>query len=188
FKADRSALDAYLKMLSANPPSSSWSSKEAMAFWINAYNAFTVQLIVDNYPLSSITNLDGGKTWKVKRISIGGKKYSLDQIENGILRPTYKDARIHFAVNCAARSCPPLLNRAWTAANLNSNFDKQAKAFINNPKFNKIGAGKVEISKIFEWYAADFGNIVDYLNKYSTTKISSGAAVGYLDYDWALNE
>ncbi|MCF8243807.1 MAG: DUF547 domain-containing protein [Saprospiraceae bacterium] len=186
-KKDKTKLDAYLKTLEANPPQDDWSRAEKMAFWINAYNANTVKLIVDNYPVASITKLDGGKPWDVKRVKIGSKTYSLDNIENAILRPQFKDARIHFAVNCAAQSCPPLLNRAWTAANLESNFEKQAKAFINNSKFNKISAKSVQLSKIFEWYAADFGNLIDFLNKYATTKIGNGAKVGYLEYDWGLN-
>lgn len=181
-------LEAYLKLLADNPVQSSWSRNEKMAYWINAYNAFTVKLILDNYPLSSITSLSGGKVWDKKWIKLGDKTFSLNNIENDILRPRYKDARIHFAVNCAAKSCPPLLNRAWTAANLNSNLSQQAKKFINNSAFNQVGANKVVISKIFEWYAADFGNIVDYLNKYSNTKINANAQLSYQEYDWALNQ
>ena len=188
FKSNKSALDAYLKHLEENPIESNWTRGEKMAYWINAYNAFTVKLIVDNYPLASITKLHGGKPWDVKWIKLGNKTYSLNNIENDILRPQYKDARIHFAVNCAAKSCPPLLNRAWTAANLNSNFEKQAKAFINNASFNKISADKVQISKIFEWYAGDFGNIITYLNKYANTKINPSAKVEYLEYNWDLNK
>lgn len=187
FKAQKADLQKYLDDLAANTPSSEWGRKETMAYWTNAYNAFTIKLIVDNYPISSITKLENGKPWDKKWIKLGDKTYSLNNIENDILRPKYKDARIHFAVNCAAQSCPPILNKAWTAANLAANFEKQAKAFINNPKFNKISANSIEISKIFEWYAADFGNIIDYLNKYSTTKISADAKVSYMEYDWALN-
>ncbi|MFT6358233.1 MAG: hypothetical protein ACJAYJ_002454 [Saprospiraceae bacterium] len=188
FKAQKTVLQNYLDELAANPPTNSWGRKEAMSYWINAYNAFTVKLIVDNYPLKSITDLEGGKPWDKKWIKLGGKTYSLNNIENDILRPKYKDARIHFAVNCAAISCPPILNKAWTASNLNANFNRQAKAFINNPKFNKTSADAVEISKIFDWYAADFDDIITYLNKYSTTKINAGAKVSYMEYDWALNE
>lgn len=187
-KKDKAKLEAYLKALEANAPLDSWSKGEKMAFWINAYNAATVKLIVDNYPLASITKLDGGKTWDVKRVKIGGKTYSLNNIENDILRPQFKDARIHFAVNCAALGCPPLLNRAWTAANLESNLEKQALAFINNPRFNKISEKSVQVSKIFEWYAADFGNLISYLKKYTTKKLSPDAKVTYLDYDWGLNK
>jgi len=104
------------------------------------------------------------------------------------LRPVYKDARVHFAVNCAAKSCPPLLNRAWTAENLEGFYDAQAKAFINNPAFNRIGANQVTVSKIFEWYAKDFDNLISYLNQYSAVKINPRAQVRFMDYDWALNE
>ncbi|MBI1228115.1 MAG: DUF547 domain-containing protein [Bacteroidetes bacterium] len=187
-KKDKAKLEAYLKTLESNPPQDGWSRGEKMAFWINAYNASTVKLIVDNYPLASITKLDGGKTWDVKRVKIGGKTYSLNNIENDILRPQFKDARIHFAVNCAALGCPPLLNRAWTAANLESNLEKQALAFVNNPRFNKISEKTVQVSKIFEWYAADFGNVTGFLNKYATKKIGSGAKLTYLEYDWGLNK
>ena len=187
FKNDKAKLQTYLNLLKNNPPQSNWPRNKAMAFWINAYNAFTIKLIVDNYPVSSITKLDGGKPWDRKWIKIGEKTYSLNNIENDILRPKYKDARIHFAVNCAAKSCPPILNRAWTADNLNRNFEKQAKAFINDQNFNKIAVKKIQISKIFEWYASDFGNLIDYLNKYSNTKINSNARVEYLEYNWDLN-
>jgi len=187
-KADKNKLEDYLKTLSANAPEESWSKAEEMAFWINTYNAFTVKLILDNYPLSSINKLHGGKPWDQKWIKIGSKTYSLNNIENDILRPKFKDARIHFAVNCAAKSCPPLLNAAWTASNLNSNLDAQAKKFINNPAFNKLSEKKVEVSKIFEWYKEDFGNLPAFLNKYASIKVGAKAKVLFLEYDWGLNE
>lgn len=188
FKADQSKLDAYLKKLSDNPVQSSWSRNEKLAYWINAYNAYTVKLIVDHYPVKSIKDIYGGDPWSKKWIKLGSKTYSLNQIENEIIRPQFKEPRIHFAVNCAAKSCPPLLNRAWTSDKLNTYFDQQAKAFINNPAYNKISAKKVQVSKIFEWYGSDFGNLPGYLNKYATTKISSSAKVEFLEYDWALNK
>jgi len=188
FKTDKAKLNTYLAHLRSNPVKKDWPKAEKMAYWINAYNAFTIKLIVDKYPVGSIMDLHDGKVWDVKWIKLGDRIYSLNQIENDILRPVYKDARIHFAVNCAAKSCPPLLNRAWTADNLGRYFDQQAKAFINNGKYNKIDASSVQISKIFEWYAGDFGNMVEYLNKYSTIKINKNAKVSYREYDWALNE
>jgi len=187
-KTDVAKLDQYLKDLADHPIESSWSREDKMAYWINAYNAFTVKLILDNYPLKSITDLENGKPWDKKWMKLGGKTYSLNNIENDILRPTYKDARIHFAVNCAAKSCPPLLNKAWTGKNLESNFERQAKAFINNPTYNKVSENNIEISKIFDWYAVDFGNIVEYINKYAAKKASSSAKVEYKEYDWSLNE
>ncbi len=189
FKADAIAFDAYLKSLAANPVQSSWSRGQKMAYWINAYNAFTIKLIVDNYPVKSIMDLNGGKPWDRKWIKLGGKTYSLNNIEHDILRPQFKDARIHFAVNCAAKSCPPVWNKAWTAANLNGQLERSTKAFINNTKYNNVGGSNAAISKIFEWYAVDFGDsIVSYLNKYAATKVEVGTTVTYKDYNWALNE
>lgn len=187
FKADKAKLQTYLDVLAASPVQDNWSRAEKMAYWINVYNAFTIKLIVDNYPVSSITKLHNGKPWDVKWIKLGNKTYSLNEVENDILRPKYQDARIHFAVNCAAKSCPPLLNRAWTGENLKSYLEKQTAAFINNAKYNTISARKVEVSKIFEWYASDFGNLIEFLNKYSKTSINKGASVSYKEYDWGLN-
>lgn len=187
-KAEEAELDAYLDHLENTPVQQDWSRAKKMAYWINAYNAFTVKLILKNYPVSSITKLEGGKPWDVKWIRLGDKTYSLNNIEHDILRPQFKDARIHFAVNCAARSCPPLLNRAWTEENLNDYFDQQAKAFINDPKYNEIRTSEVTLSKIFEWYREDFGNLIDFLNKYSTTSIKENAEISFKEYDWTLNE
>ena len=187
FKANQNQLDAYIKALSENTPQSDWPSKKEIAYWINAYNAGTVKLILNNYPVKSIKNLHGGKPWDVKWLELGGKKYSLNEIENDILRPKFKDARVHFAVNCAAKSCPPLLNKAWTSENLESTYERQTKAFINNSSYNTISENEVEISKIFEWYAEDFGDIITFLNKYSTLKISPNAKVSYKEYIWDLN-
>ena len=187
-KADKAALEAYCKTLSDNPAQDSWSREEKMAYWINAYNAFTIKLIVDNYPTKSILNFDGGKTWDVKRIKLGDKKYSLNQIENDILRPQFKDARIHFAINCAAKSCPPLHNRAYTADNLEATLEARTKAFVNDVKHNTLTASKAQVSKIFDWYGADFGDLKKYLNKYADTQLKSNATVTFNEYNWDLNE
>ena len=187
-RKDRRILDTYLKFLSQNHPDASWSREEQMAFWINAYNAYTIVLILDNYPLSSITQLEGGKVWDKKWITIGNKRYSLNNIENDILRPQFQDPRIHFAVNCAAKSCPPLHNRAFTASNLDTLLDKQTKAFINDETYNKITKKAVTVSKIFDWYAEDFSDLIGYLNEYSNTAIQSNAAIKFTEYDWSLNE
>lgn len=188
FIADKPALDAYLQLLSENVPANSASREEKMAFWINAYNAFTIDLIARNYPTTSILKFDNGKTWDVKRIKLGGKKYSLNQIENDILRPQFKDARIHFAINCAAQSCPPLYNHTFEADQLDSLLDLRTRQFVNDKKYNSLSAKSVKVSKIFEWYAADFGNLNAFLNKYSTVKIGSKATVGYNEYNWDLND
>jgi hypothetical protein len=188
FRGSQAKLNAYLDKLKSNPPVASWSRNEKMAYWINAYNAFTVKKIIDNYPLGSIQELSGGKVWDDKWINLGDKTYSLNEIENGILRPTYKDARIHFAVNCAAKSCPSLHNRAFTAGNLESKLAQLTKKFVNNTDFNTITADKVTVSKIFDWYSADFGDLKAFLNKYSNTPINADAALDYTEYNWSLNE
>ncbi len=185
-KASNRALNAYCSSLSSNPPQDSWSRNEQLAYWLNAYNAFTLKLITENFPLNSITDLNGGKPWDKKWIEIGNQTLSLNGIENDIIRPRYNDGRIHFAVNCAAKSCPPLANYAFTAGNVNSKLEALTKSFVNSSA-NEISSGSINISKIFDWYKADFGNLVTFLNKYSNTKIDAGATVNYMDYDWSLN-
>ena len=186
FKSDKTALDSYIKTLSDNAPQDSWSKNDKMAYWINAYNASTIKLIIQNYPLSKITDLDGGKTWDVKRLSFGGKKLSLNDIENQILRPM-GDARIHFALNCAAKSCPPLYNEAFTAANLNDCLELRTKQFINSSA-NSLKSNEIKVSKIFDWYGKDFGNVAAFVSKYAKTKVSKTAKVSFGEYDWRLNE
>ncbi|MFT6001199.1 MAG: hypothetical protein ACI81P_003668 [Neolewinella sp.] len=187
FKKDEAKLDIYLAELSGNSPTSDWTRREGMAYWINAYNAATIKLILRNWPLKSIMDLHGGKPWDVKWIELGGKTYSLNNIEHDILRPRYKDPRIHFAVNCAATSCPPIPNKAFTPSNLTSLMDARARAFIRNPAYNTIGE-TVAVSNIFDWYGEDFGDLREYLNKYATTPIPEGKEIGFKAYDWALNK
>jgi hypothetical protein len=186
FKTDLETLDTYMRSLNENAPTENASKEERLAYWINAYNAVTVRLIVGNYPLTSITKLDGGKPWDVKRYSNGSKKMSLNDIENNILRPM-GDARIHFALNCAAKSCPPLLNEAFTGENVQKLLEQRTKQFINSSR-TVVEKDGIKVSKIFEWYAKDFGNVVDFVNKYAKVKAAKAAKVTYLDYDWSLNE
>jgi hypothetical protein len=186
-KANKKELDALTKSFSEAKVLPSWNKDDQLAFWINAYNLFTIDLIIQNYPVKSIQQLDGGKPWDVKRIQIGGKKYSLNNIENDIIRPQFKDARIHFAVNCAAKSCPPLLNSAFLGKTLDVQLDMVTKKFINNTKYQTITASKLTSSKIFDWYATDFGDIVTFINKYSSVTINKNAGVVFKEYDWSLN-
>ena len=181
-----SELNAYCKLLENNAPSGDWSKNERLAYWLNAYNAYTLKLIVDNYPLQSIMDLDGGKPWDKKWIKLDSKTLSLNDIEHEIIRPTFGDARIHFAVNCAAKSCPPLANFAFTGRNVNTKMEELTKKFINSSA-NEITADRIVISKIFDWYAKDFGNRIDFINKYSDIKIDPKAKVKFMDYDWRLN-
>jgi hypothetical protein len=199
FIKDKSKLDTYLKTISTNAPDRrTWSKDEQLAYWINAYNAFTISLIVENYPVKSIKDLGPAlkiplikDVWHYKFFKIGGKESSLDEIEHSILRKEFEEPRIHFAINCASVSCPPLLNEAFMASKIESQLMKVAKNFINDKSRNKISVNAVEISPIFSWFKGDFtakGSIVDFLNKYSSVKISSNAKVSHLDYNWNLNE
>ncbi len=187
FKEDKAALETYIKSLSDNLPAESLAKADKMAYWINAYNALTIKLILDSYPLSSITKLDNGKTWDVKRFKLGAKTYSLNDIENDILRPM-GDARIHFAINCAAKSCPALLNEAFTGKNLQALLETRTKRFVNDPKANILKGKDIKVSKIFDWYGKDFYSVADFVNRYATSKIPKDAKLGYTEYDWSLNE
>ncbi|AMQ56149.1 DUF547 domain-containing protein [Algoriphagus sanaruensis] len=199
FIKDKAKLEQYLKLISENAPDRKiWSKNQQLAYWINAYNAFTVKLIVDNYPTQSIRDL-GPKlkiplirdVWHYKFFKIGGVESSLDEIEHSILRKEFDEPRIHFAINCASVSCPPLLNEAFMAEKLESQLQKVAVAFINDPTRNKINPEKVQISSIFSWFQGDFtkkGSLIDFLNQYSKVKIKSNAKVSHLDYNWNLNE
>jgi len=174
-------------LLAEDAPDGDWSRNEALTYWLNAYNAYTLKLILNNHPVKSITDLHGGKPWDVKWIKLDGKTYSLNQIEHDIIRPRYKDPRIHFAVVCAATSCPPLASYAFDADIVNRQLDRLARSFINNKKFNQT-EDEVKISKIFDWYGEDFGDVRTYLNKYLDTDIPEGTEIGYAEYDWALNK
>ncbi len=186
FKKDEAALDKYCATLAKAIPAKDWNKDASLAYWINAYNAFTIKLILKNYPVKSITDISKGKPWDEKWIKLGSQTYSLNNIENDIIRPTYKEPRIHFALNCAAVSCPPLANKAFTAVNLESMLATRTIAFVNSSA-NDLTGSKIQVSKIFDWYGEDFGNVVSFLNKYANKKVSSAATVGYKDYDWKLN-
>ncbi len=186
-KSETGKLDDYLGILKNAEISKAWTSNDKLAFWINAYNAFTIKLILDNYPVSSIMDIHKGKAWDVRWIEIDGQKLSLNQIENEIIRPRFNDPRIHFAVNCAAISCPPLHNKAFVAETLDVDLDRLTKTFINDENFNIIGEKKVQLSKIFQWYAADFGDLSEFLKKYVDTPLTDKVKISFISYDWALN-
>ncbi len=199
FIEDKKELDIYLDLLSNNAPDrDKWSQQEQLAYWINVYNAFTIKLIIDNYPLKSIQDLHPtvkiplvNTVWHKKFFQIGGKDASLDEVEHKILRKEFDEPRIHFAVNCASYSCPPLLNEAFVPEKINQQLESQAKKFINDKRHNNLEANNIQISQIFSWFKGDFtsnGSLIDYLNKYSDVKINSGAKVSNKKYDWSLNE
>jgi hypothetical protein len=198
FIRDSVQLNQYLKQLSDNPPQNSWSRDDQLAYWINAYNAFTVQLIIRHYPLKSIKDI-GSKIkipfvntpWDLKFIRIGKEKFDLNNIEHGILREKFKEPRIHFAIVCASVSCPRLLNEAFVGDRIQQQLDAQARDFINDNSRNKITANAAQFSQIFNWFRGDFtrnGTLTDFINRYSGIKINKNARISFLDYNWGLNE
>ncbi len=189
FMRDSSQLYRYFKQLSDNPPKESWSREEKLAYWINAYNAYTIKLVIDSYPLKSIKDLQD--PWGKKFFKIDGAWHSLGELEHKILRK-FGDPRIHFAINCASISCPVVWNRAYTATSLHVALDEQTEKFINDPTRNTITKTEVSVSKIFSWYKKDFkvngGDVKDFINRYANVKISNQSKKGYKTYDWGLNE
>ncbi len=186
-KLRESELDNYLINLENNVPQSNWEKSEIMAYWINAYNGYTIKMILNNYPVKSITKLYNGEPWKYSWIKLAGKTISLDNIEHDILRAKYKDPRIHFAVNCASKSCPQLPQEAFTSKNLDKLLTQNAKSFFNST-LNIITKDKMKLSKILDWYKQDFGNVHQFVSKYSEIKPNKSAKIEYLEYDWGLNE
>lgn len=181
-------LEDYLKYLSQNPPTNSWAKEEVLAYYINLYNAGTVGLILENYPLKSIKDIS--RPWTKERISVGSKIISLDDIEHGILRKM-GEPRIHFALNCASISCPKLSNEAYTSGNINNQLNRATKEFIQSDK-NDINRSQPKISSIFDWYRKDFmqddKSVITFINHYSDIEINTNAKISYKKYDWQLNE
>jgi hypothetical protein len=199
FINDRLEFQKYLDILSNNPPEDNWSKEDKEAYWINAYNAFTVKLIIDHYPVKSIKNI-GPKhqipfvntPWQKKFFKIGKEDYKLDKIEHHILRKQFNDPRVHFAIVCASWSCAKLRNEAYEGSRLNDQLDDQAKDFLTDKRKNIITPEKAQLSSYFEWYRNDFEkkgvSFIDFINQYSPVKIKKDADISYLDYNWALNE
>ena len=196
---DRNKLEEYLQLLSNNPPGEQWSRNEQIAYWINAYNAFTLKLIIDHYPLNSIKDIGSSiqipfvnTPWQKKFFSIGGNKMDLDEIEHNILRKRFNEPRIHFALVCASRSCAKLRREAYTGSKLDEQLNEQTRAFMANKNKNKITADNAAISSYFKWFKKDFtknnGTVREYINKYAPVKINENASITYLEYDWSLNE
>ncbi|WP_299013201.1 DUF547 domain-containing protein [uncultured Polaribacter sp.] len=191
-KADEAKLDTFISYLEKTTPAKSWSDNKKRAFWMNAYNAYTIKTILNNYPLKSIMDVKkkGKDAWNIPIAKVGGKNYTLNNIEHDILRKTLFDARIHVGVNCASGSCPKLGNLAFTENNVDATLEKLMKEFINDPTRNKLSNKKLQLSSIFDWYKGDFtknGSLTDYLNKYADVEISKKARTSYLKYDWSLN-
>lgn len=197
FIVDSVQFNKYLALLSANHPNEkNWSEAERLAYWINAYNAFTIQLIIDNYPIASIKDIKNGipfvsTVWDITFIKIEDIEYDLNNIEHNIIRQKFDEPRIHAAVICASRSCPQLRNEAFTAERLEEQLEDEMRRFVNEPTRNKImSADKAELSKIFSWYKGDFtkkSSLIDFINKFSENKLNADAEISFMDYAWELN-
>lgn len=203
-------LSEYADWLAKANPDTLPNEKEKLAVWINAYNAYTLKIICDNYPVESINELHSGgliigsvlKTtvWDEKIVIVNGKTMTLNTIEHEIIRPEFKDPRAHFALVCASKSCPPLRSEAYEGETLDRQLDDQGKAFLSDPFRNEFDPVKMraEISKIFSWYESDFGSskeaVLRYVARFLPVAISrqiladsSEWEISYKSYDWSLN-
>ena len=171
------------------------------AYWVNMYNALTIKVILDNYPVKSIRDIDtsgifANGPWGSELVTIEEETLTLDDIEHGILRPIWKDPRIHYAVNCASIGCPNLSKDAFTAANTEKLLEQGAKAYINSPRGFEFDGDELIVSSIYKWFAYDFGNsekgVIDHLSKYASAeqleKLKATKKISDTDYDWGLNE
>ncbi|MDE1975694.1 MAG: DUF547 domain-containing protein [Elusimicrobia bacterium] len=209
-------LDLYLKTLAAVPRGEfkSWPTSDQLAFLLNLYNAATLRLIVSHYPIKSIKDIGHlwQSPWDLPVVHLFGKTITLNDVEHGIIRKDYAEPRVHMALVCASKGCPPLRDEPYVGARLNAQLDDQARAFLRNPDKFRIDrkAGVVYLSSIFKWYGQDFiprylpasgfglGSakeraslhfIGDYLSAADRDYLAKGRyRVDYLDYDWSLNE
>jgi hypothetical protein len=195
WKKDQTNLNAYLKLLSQNPPNDTyWTKNEQKAYWINLYNAFTVSLILIHYPINSIKDIKNGvpfvnTVWDIKFIEVKNEFYDLNNIEHGILRSKFKDARLHSALNCASFSCPALSQDAYKAEILELQLDSATSSFLKDTLRNRIDLKPMKISSIFKWYFMDYrseGGVKKFITKYVPG--FSDSKITYLEYNWNLNE
>ncbi len=202
-KSDRKGLDQYLTTVEAVTPADygKFTDPQKLAFLINAYNAFTVKLILDNYPVKSIKDLGGtfSSPWKKKFFKFFGEESHLDNIEHDHIRKEFNEPRIHFAVVCASKGCPALWNEAFTPEKMETQLERNARAFLKDSQRNRFNVEKnrFEVSKIFDWYGKDFekkfGSVQNFLaprmgkTPAEETKMKE-AKIDHTDYDWTLNE
>jgi hypothetical protein len=189
---DKAALAAYIARLEATD-TATLARPEQLAFWFNLYNAATVKLILDNPGIGSIQDIK--KPWDQPVATVKGRALTLNEIEHGIIRPIAKDARIHYAVNCASMGCPNLARAPFTGAALDAQLNAAARTYVNHPRGVSVAKGEVRLSKIYGWYRDDFGKddaaLFDHIRQYAEPALAESLkdvkkASGY-DYDWALN-
>ncbi len=197
--ADRKGLADYIARLAALPVSR-YSRPEQRAYWINLYNALTVNQVLAHYPLKSIRDISsglfGGGPWDEALVTIEGEEVSLNDIEHRILRPIWKDPRIHYAVNCASVGCPNLLRSAFTAGTTEAMLEEAAKAYVNSPRGARVDGAGLTVSSIYVWFQDDFGgtdaSVITHLRRYADGPLKKTLAgrdtIDDHAYDWSLNE
>lgn len=197
--ADRKLLESYIATLTTIPISA-YNQHEQRAYWINLYNALTVKVVLDHYPVKSIRQIKPRVfsigPWRKKRIAVEGAELSLDDIEHRILRPIWRDPRLHYALNCASIGCPNLLRKAFTAANSETLLTQAAHAYINNARGAELRNGRLVVSSIYKWYKEDFGDtdqgVIDHLRRYAEPALSAQLRdikrIAGDHYDWTLND
>ncbi|MEL6584801.1 MAG: DUF547 domain-containing protein [Pseudomonadota bacterium] len=196
---DRAALKPYLDRLAATDPTT-LTRDAAFAFWVNVYNAVTVDVVASEYPVTSIKQVRGGLfntgPWGDKLITVAGRDLTLDEVEHGILRPVFDDPRIHYAVNCASIGCPDLKPTPWTAETLETDLNAAATNFIAHPRAVNVQSNGLRLSKIFDWFIEDFGDsepgILNHIRQYASpelaTTLETNTRIRGYDYDWSLND
>jgi hypothetical protein len=193
-------LKKYLKDLQGVDPAK-LSRDEQFAFWTNLYNAKTVEIVANHYPVKSIRDIRLSASvypgpWRDKVMSVAGASLSLDDIENAILRPIWRDPRIHYVVNCAAVGCPNLASRAYTGSTLEGMLEKAARAYINSPRGVSFNGSQGVFSSLYDWYGSDFGGsssrILAHIRKYAgpvlADRIAGMTQIADYEYEWALND
>jgi hypothetical protein len=198
---DKAALERYIQSLAALPISS-YNRTEQMAYWINLYNALTVEVVLDHYPVDSIREIDispglfSDGPWGKKLIEVEGEELSLDDIEHRILRPIWRDPRIHYAVNCASLGCPDLRIEPFRGPTIDSQLDAAARAYVNHPRGVLIEGDDLVVSSIYDWFMDDFGaserDVIQHLRSYADAELRAAlrrfTTIDDDRYDWDLND
>ena len=204
--ADLAALEAWIIGAAARRPST-LSREEAYAFWANLYNALTLKVVLERYPVRSIRDIRSTGVpldpkgwigpWRTRLVTVEGRRMSLDDIEHETMRPTFRDPRVHYAVNCASIGCPNIWRHAWRAATLDRALDEAAAAFVNHPRgVTVLPDGRLRVSSIFKWFREDFGDseagVVAHLRRHAApelaVRLNERTAIAEDAYDWALND
>lgn len=197
---DRTMLADYIT-ISSGVPISQFNRDQQLAYWVNLYNALTVRVVLDHYPVESIRDIDispglfATGPWDKKLISIEGENLTLNDIEHRIMRPIWRDPRIHYVVNCASIGCPNLRDRAYSGTEIDTALDRAATAYVNDPRGVSVVDGKVSVSKIYDWFIEDFGGsegmVLRHLQRYAAPELAARLeAIGKLSdvhYDWSIN-